>query len=484
MACAGPSSAFASGFFFGDNGSRALQLGGAFAGQADDLTAIQHNPAGLAQQQGFTFLLDGFGLNHDISFLRKDADGGTRGPAVTNTGGVFLLPFAAVGYGMPLGGHRFTLSAGVYGPPSVGRYTFPEPDYTVVDKDGRKTYARDPRKYAPQRYGLIENDIIILYPTLSASYELHPKVSVGASLQYVYSHLKFRIAATSILFTPDSQIEEDPAWDSVMGIDQTGAPTVTGVLGVMVRPVETVQIGLSYRPPVPIHASGQADVALGAVASQLYEVVGQNATFTMTLPQELKLGVHVQPLPALGVNVDAVYQGWQSVSEFVLTPTDIALQPKSNPDAEPTTLEAIHIPKQWHHIWSIRGGAEYRFTFGLTARAGVLWEQQASGNERLHIDFLHPTRAFITGGAEYALGPVSILLTGAYQPSQTIEVTNSEVRQANTDPATMGSVVGNGTYTTGGWIVGAGIRGSFGGGGRPATPGVRNLSPDEGVLTL
>lgn len=480
----GPATSSASGFLYGENGARSLQLGGAFAGQADDLTAIQHNPAGLAQQQGFSFLVDLFLLNHEVTFQRKDADGTTVAGPVSNSGGKFLLPFFAAGYGLPVANRRLTLSIGAYGPPSVGRYAFPKPNYEKVEKNGRLTYVEDPRKFAPQRYGLIENDIIVLFPSLSAAYEVHPKLSVGVSLQYVYSHIDFQIAATSILFTPTKQLHEDADFDSVLVLDQTGKPTATGVLGVLVKPTDFLRIGISYRPPVPIDAEGEANIVLGPIPKQFYSVEGNRATFEMTLPQELKIGAHLTPIKGLGVNVDAVYQGWQSVGEFLLTPLDIRLV-SPDPAVEPIHLEPIHIPKKWRHIWSFRGGAQYEFPFGLTARAGVLWEQSAAGDERLAIDFMHPTRTFITGGLEYKIPRigVSVLATGAYQPAVTKEVTGSEVRAPNTDHDIQGSIIGNGTLTGGGWILGGGIRGTFGGGG-PAASGTRAVSPNEGVLTL
>lgn len=474
-----PAAAFASGFLFGENGARALSLGGAFTGQADDLTAIQHNPAGLTQQRGFTFLLDGFALNHDVRFLRRDPDGTAVANEVSNSGGFFVLPFLGAGWGQQLGGRSFTAALGIYGPPSVGRYQFPEPNYAKHQNDaGRTVYDAYPVKFAPQRYGLIRNDIIILFPTLSVAYEVLPRVSVGASVQYVYASLMFRQAVTSILFTPDKQAKEDPAYDSIVEVRQTGKAAFTGIFGVLVKPADWLQVGASYRPPVPLHTEGTADISLGEIPSQLATVEGRRASFALTLPQELKLGVHATPLPALGLNADLVYQGWQSVDAFVLTPEDITLTMGSG---EPRKLNPIVIPKKWHHTLSGRFGAQYRFGFGLTARAGVLYEESASPKERLHIDFLHPSRVFATGGLEYPLGPVSLVLAGAVTPVQTLEVSDSLVTQANTDPGVPGSVIGNGTYTTGGWIVGVGVHGSFG----PAGPaGSSSLDASHGVLQL
>lgn len=457
-----PSAAAGSGFYFADNGSRALSQGGAFAAQADDLTAVQHNPAGLSQLQGWHFVLDAHALNHDVRFLRRDVDGETPANEITNTGGVFLLPFAGVGYGRELAGRRFHAAIGVYGPPSVGRYTFPEPNYATNE---RGSFIENPIRGAPQRYGLIRNDIIILYPSLAASWAVHPKVSVGVTLQYVYARIFLRRAVTSIPFTPAEQRDEDPNFDSIANIEQHGRPTFTGILGVLYQPLPFLQLGASYRPPVRIETDGTTDIELGRIPSQVAKVEGNRSQFTLTLPQELKLGVRVTPLPALGVTAEAVYQGWQSVPAFVLEPEDITFSQGSAP-AEP--LHDIVIPQRWHHAWSGRLGVSYAFDFGLTARAGVLYERTATPDAYLNVEFLHLSRAFLNAGLEYDTGPVSLVLVGSYLPWQQVEVTQSEVRQSNTDLDTGGSVIGNGTYTTGGWIAGLGVRGRFGAGARPA----------------
>lgn len=458
-----PLAASASGFLFGENGARALSLGGAFTAQADDLTAIQHNPSGLSQLEGFHFLLDIQGLNHEVGFQRRDVDPETGAfddgyvvDRVQNQGGLFFLPFIGAGYGTTLAERRFHVAFGVYGPPSVGRYRFPEPNYARTESGG---FEQSPIRTAPQRYGLIENDIIVLFPSLAASYEVHPKFAFGVSLQYVYSRFTFRQAVTSILEKPASQIREDPAWDSLVAVDLLGKPAVTGILGVRYQPTEWIQLGLSYRPPVPLTAEGTATVTLGEEASKFASITGDQASFGFTLPQELKLGVQVRPTAQLAVNADLVYQGWQSIGEFVLTPIDIQ---QSTLGGEPEALEPIDIPKKWHHAWSGRLGAQYRFGFGLTARAGVLYEQSAVPEEFLHIDFLHLDRAFFTGGLEYEAGPLDVILSGAWTPTQTKDITTSAVRQANTDPTIQGNVVGNGTYASGGWIASVGVRGRFG----------------------
>lgn len=71
----GPDRLAAQDFAFHDVGARAASLGGAFAAQADDLTAIYYNPAGLA-------FLDGLRVKASLAFSTREltavAPGGPR----------------------------------------------------------------------------------------------------------------------------------------------------------------------------------------------------------------------------------------------------------------------------------------------------------------------------------------------------------------------------------------------------------------------
>ena len=451
----------AAGFYFGENGARALAEGGAFVALADDATALQHNPAGLAQLAGVHLLLDGAVLNHDVTFQRGDGQQVVIAHEVRNRGGPFLLPFIAASYRPSLSGRPLVFAVGVYGPPSVGRYVFPEPDYEKVTTGTRPpTYEANPVVYAPQRYGIIRSDSVILFPSAAVAYQPHPAIRLGVSLQYVYARLKFRQAVTSVPYSPRTMLEEDPAYDSVIDVEQRGRPALTGVMGVLVQPAASVRLGLSYRPPVPLNFNGSARIALGEIPSSLATVEGDRARFALTLPQELKFGALYQPSGEIGFTAELVYQGWQSIHEFVFTPENIEL---SVAGGSPQPLEPIRIPRRWHHAWGGRAGASWRFAAPVVVRAGAMLEEGAIPDERLHVDFLHFARAFLTGGLEYTRGQWTAVLSGAFLPGQNREITSSEVRQTNTDPGRQGSVIGNGTYLAGGWIAALGLRTTFGG---------------------
>ncbi|MBL8958178.1 MAG: outer membrane protein transport protein [Myxococcaceae bacterium] len=470
----GSAVASASGFYLSENGSKALLMGGAFAGQADDLSAIQHNPAGLAQLTGFNFLLDGQLVFHDINYQRYDPGFDPASPpnalanGVQNTGGPFVVPMLGAGFGFRLLDRTFFVGAGVYGPPADGHYQFPTPNYET-DAMGRPV--ENARKFAPQRYSLVSNTIYVVYPSLSLAAEVIPKrFSLGVSLQPVIASFQFAQSVTSINIlgiTPSTQAQEDPAYDSLVRVNlPLQYVQFTGVFGAMVKATDWLQFGVSFRPQVMINARGTLEIEPGPFARQVATVQGNQTSLSLMLPAELKVGVHVQPLAKLGINFDFIYQGWQSVQEIVLHPEDVTLTLMGNTEK----VQPFKIQKRWKAAYNFRLGASYAVFPWLSLYAGGWYETGAIPNEYIGVDFLHFERFVLTGGVGVKFFGLELVVGAAGSPAMTYAVTQSEVRAGTTQPEPPGPVVGAGVYTSGHYMVTAGIRGQFGGAKPASTP--------------
>lgn len=473
----------ASGFYLGDNGAKTMVQGGAFTAQADDATAMHHNPAGLAQQPGFSFAADLQVIRHDVSYLRQDPGFDPNNPTtlintVNNRPDPFLLPFVAATYGFPLAGRTFTVGLGLFAPPSQGKYDYPAPNYERDPADQTK-YLERPNKYAPQRYALISNNIIIAYPTLSLAYDIHPKFQIGVSAQLTVGQFvqkQTMYGGDALGSNPERQLQENPDYDATVAIDLPGQVGFTGILGVMFRPTEWLSIGGSVRPPIPFKSRGKITVDLPAFfTANGASVVGANggscstadqatvtnceAELVMTLPLEVKLGARLLPIEGLGINLDVTYQGWNSIDQLLLTPDNVSLA--SGPGAEPVKIAPFGVKKNWMPTWSVRLGASYRVFKYLSVHAGGMFETGAAPTSTYSVDWTHPTRVIVTGGVTGHLGPIDVIAGALFTPTVTTIVTDSVVGRGQTMPENA-PPVSNGIYTSGAWGLIFGVRGHFG----------------------
>ncbi len=479
--------AIASGFYLGDNGASAMVQGGAFTAQADDALAMQYNPAGLTQIDGFHALADVNVLRHDVTYSRQDPGFDPANPStlintVASRPDPFLLPYFGAAYGMPLFGRRFTVGLGLFAPPSQGRYDYPTPNYT---KDDQGRYVENPRRYAPHRYALLSTNIIIAYPTLSLAYEVHPRVQVGVSAQLTVSHFQ----QTQVMYggdalgdNPMSQLRENPDYDAIVSIDLPGQVGFTGILGVMARPTDWLSLGASVRPPIPFQARGRFTVQLPEFFTSAGATVnGDTARLNMTMPLELKFGARVSPFTSgewkdrLGINLDVTYQGWNSVDQLLLTPENVTLV--SGPGGEARPIAPFSLRKNWVPTWSVRLGGSLRAHKYVSAHLGAMFETGAAPEGTYSIDWTHPTRVIVTGGLTAHLGPVNVIAGALFTPTNTTVVTQSEVLRGQTDPSIMPGVVGNGIYTSGAWGLIFGVRVNRGGTAKASASVAPALAP-------
>lgn len=367
-------------FNFGNPGARALGMGGAFLGLADDASAAEANPAGLT-------ILRKAEISLEVRNYMESQ--------VLTTSGVFP-DLNRTGFDHHSDRVQIAFASGVY---PIGNFTlgayFHEPlrnkgDGAVVPTENEFGQFVDvPSFYLPRAPGSTpvsdeecdrikqeQNDFLAcvqwgLNPFISAvdiqqrtwgiagGWQVHPKFSVGATVRYQTMReeaLTFRVAPD--LSTAQITAQATAKVDENGIIELTQESDITFGVGFKWVPFEELSIGGVYKKG-PEFA---APVFFGDLASGF--ALTQVAETTFHVPDIAGLGVSYRPIPVLTVNLDAVNVKYSNLVD------DFFSLSQSVRDAG--------APYEANDVTEIHLGAEYAFTTRVPflLRAGV-WHDPA-----------------------------------------------------------------------------------------------------------
>jgi long-chain fatty acid transport protein len=424
--------ASAGGFEIPDNGTEALGRGGAFVAKADDPTAIDYNPAGLAGQRGTRVLLDGHVISSSYAFQRFGAYpdnpgnaatpwGGFAFPKVQDRGGPFFAPFLAVttDFGMFDG---LTVALGVFGPSGVGNRTYP------AGIDGAP---------APSRYDVVQPTSTVVLPTLAVGVRATDWLDLGVSLHLVDAI--FDLTSTSFVDLGDGASGPCPNYeyqpcDSLSSLHAT-ATGFAVTPGVLLRPTRTFSIGLSARTPVTLTANNGQVTVLTAPLGQPIPPVG-NATLSTSLPWYWRAGARLAMLDAEGfeagdLELDATYETW---GEAQGTGPQIHIDHlgPSGPGFDNINITVDH---HYNDTFSIRGGGAYNWKAGpgvFTARLGAYYDRSATasnpGYTRLDFDTLDKVAATVGVGFRWDGWSLNLAYADVFDLGRTVAPGTGEIR--------------------------------------------------------
>ncbi len=515
--------AWASGLEAGTNGSQATARGGAFVAKADDATAIEHNPAGLARLRGFHLSFDSNFVAVNSSFQRAGnypdvcPPGTTVGcvpapfrgqpfPKVENGYGLSWVPQIAMAYGFG----RVAVAAGIFGPSSPRGVLFPD---TVTTANGTQAPS-------PGRYDLLGSDLFVAFPTLSVAVRPTDWLSVGVSLHYAYSNLKFhqivatpKTACLSIPAPGDGPDygggPESPTCDVDIKIDATDSGTFSATAGLLLVPSPSFELGLSLRVPTDIEADGTAQITAfkdgptsvlnadnpmdpaskcpggDAEAARLGMVEGKKCVMGRSriqtlLPWKVRAGgryvFRSGERESGDIELDFTYDKWGAFKNIDVQIRGIM------PAPEPT----IHVPHHYQDTIGVRIGGAKRLELGtrsLDLRAGLSFETAAQGDKYTKLDFAAWQKIGLHTGIGYDLwasdsGSRATLLLGyafIYMPER-VETDSNQAQTnalyngtpamptpANPDPpdkdprTQLVTIVGNGTFNAAYHVFNAGL---------------------------
>lgn len=260
-----PSLAFASGLSKPVwVGSKAIGMGGAFVGVADDPTAIFHNPAGMTQMKGHNFH-----LGMDALVTNLDYNPGTGAERAKRE----FLPVPSFGYVTDVA-EPVSLGLGVFFPHGNGG-KFATPSAVVTNPNEGRIYSME---IAP-----------------AVALQILPTLSVGGAFRVVRisSGLKGQLVGMP-----------GGGFDTVDDLSVSGWG-YGGTAGILYKPLSWLSIGGNYRSKIKKRLSG--NVAFTAAGSHPAALSG------LVLPTLVSGGVSLKPMEELTIGLS---YDWERNSEI------------------------------------------------------------------------------------------------------------------------------------------------------------------------
>jgi long-chain fatty acid transport protein len=311
-----PSGAMSSGISKPVNvGSKAIGMGGAFVGIADDPTAIYHNPAGIAFLPGRQFEI---GFDALVTNENYSPDKLTFASSLTEKAKRELLPVPQFGFVMSKG-KIVHFGLGLFFPHGNG-VQYHAPSAALANPAGGRIYSTE---FSP-----------VLALTVTKN------LSIGGSFRVV------RI----------SQSLENQVLALGLTIDKLKATGwgAGGAFGALYKPSRYFSIGANWRSKATSTLKGDA---------ALVNFGKKKASLSQVLPMLFSAGIGVSLIEKLTIGLSYDFERNSEVKQI-----DAALESLGN----------LTLPQNWKNSHTIHAGAECRIGESFSLRAGYAKDLNAS----------------------------------------------------------------------------------------------------------
>jgi long-chain fatty acid transport protein len=320
---------YGSGFALYEGGARSSSLASAVVARADDLSAIFYNPAGLVQLPKLQIMC-GF-----TTFIPRVEIVTHLGPVATPTLMQSRVCFAPHFFASYQVGERVWLGLGLNSPFGLGiQYNANWPGSINIIKATIQT--------------------LNLNPTLAV--KVTDYLSVGAGLDIMYFSLNMKRVLPIPLLGPQALDLQGGSWG--LGFN----------LGLLVRPLDYLSVGVSYRSQVRQQVHGKARF-------RPFNTFDGDASGSIILPDMIFAGIMVRPLKQLSVEGGIIWTHWDLFKRL-----DIKFS---------NALGTLSEPKNWHNTWRGQLGVEYNALTWLDLRAGYAFENEPMPDK--FADYLVPS---------------------------------------------------------------------------------------------
>lgn len=325
----------AGGFQINEQGAKALSMGNAFTGVANNPSAIFFNPAGITQLKGTRFIAG-------VSLIAPSTKFTGPSPLTTET--------------------------------EMEKQVFTPFDFYVTHQFSENWFAG---LSVNNQYGLgtkwpsawvgnqlaVDTEIKSFFFTPVVAYKFSDQFSLSAGAVIAYADVKI-INRTVHPLTSQPTVE----------INLEGNKIGYGFsAGLLFKPAEQLSLGLSYRSEIKFDFEG---TATSTPASFTHPLAGPipfpngDIAAPLTTPQNITLGIGFTPSPALTLAADFQYVGWSSYDKLEVT--------FKNYDLSPTTPGVQNVrsaDRNYENTFILRGGAEYKLSDVFALRGGVFFDK-------------------------------------------------------------------------------------------------------------
>ncbi len=401
--------AFGNGLNLNSLGTRALTMGGAFVGLADDFSAVFWNPAGAA---GFKTKYLGFYATDLIPTSRYRLDLPTQTGMATFVNAKSKLSHYLGGmfaYYHPVS-DRLVLGFGAYTPSGIG-INWNSADLAPLAGGGSFDWS--------SKVGLFSLSPLV-------AYKINDMISVGAALNVNYGMFSINMhAGEAVLPVPPYALDLGQYEESTSGWG------LGATFGVLVKPSDRLSFGLTVRTPSKVTYKGDALVSnldmLGLSESSDLER-------SITFPLWIAGGVAVRAAERLLLTADIQWTRWSGIKSLDATyddPNWKAMMALSGQDSQ---------KMDWSSKAQIRFGAEYTATDALALRAGYYYDPTPAPDTTLNILLPSYTFNVVTAGVGYKVAGLQMDFGVEYLMGQERNVSLLKVL---TDPAFASAMPGS-----------------------------------------
>lgn len=324
--------AFAGGFQINEHGAKAMAMAGAFTGLANDPSAVHFNGAGLTQLSGTQFVAG-------VTLIAPAASFRGPSPAITEYSLNDQIFHPINFYVTHQIDENWFVGLGINNPYGLG---------TKWDDDW------------VGKYLAVDTEIRTFYFNPTVAYKVSDNLSLSAGFVFGYGDVKIIRYSNLHPFNGDVHVQ------------LKGDGTAIGFTGgVLFKPSEMVQFGLSFRSNNTFTFEGTAE-SKGPAALSAGFPKGDIAA-ELTTPMNVTFGTAVFPTKCLTLTADFQYVGWSSYDELAVDFKDPAY----------SDLSAV---RDYENTYIARLGAEYELTSNFALRGGLFYD-----NNPVKDEYVEPT---------------------------------------------------------------------------------------------